>query len=232
MNNLRQTIVIFIIILIFGSGLAIYVWNLMQGKNLAEPPNFDLSAYDDMSAFDEIKDNLFVPVQEVDLPPVEIDEESAGIDEGFILEQGNIYFKKSFYLSTAGETNSLIASFLSDFDGFDGVNVENLEALNRVEVEFPSLDREEIIKELEQNESIQKVTVLEPPVWEIILAEGLYELATIDLLAPYNGVLIKSVFPQNEEYIARISINDLEISETVLDKLELEYSDVLTVVRP
>ncbi|KKQ80785.1 MAG: hypothetical protein UT02_C0002G0010 [Parcubacteria group bacterium GW2011_GWC2_38_7] len=54
MQGTKQTIYTFLLILIFGSGLAIYVWNRIQGRDLSQPPNFDLSAYNKF----ELTDNL------------------------------------------------------------------------------------------------------------------------------------------------------------------------------
>lgn len=239
MNNLKQTIVLFLVILIFGSGLAIYVWNLIHGKNLAEPPQFDLSAYDDMSTFDEIRENLFNTEIPEEVPPEVVIEEVASAD---LLESETIqsqsenenylYFKNSFKLGTVSETNALIVSFLSDFPGFQDAKIDNLEALKNVKVELPALNREEIIESLEKNEQIEKVAVIEPPIWELTLVPGLYQEALVDLLSAYNGVLIKTDFPESGEYIARIDLSELQTEESVLDKMETEYSDVVTFVKP
>lgn len=237
MSKGRETFSLFLIILIFGSGLAIFVWNLMLGKDLSKPPTFDLSAYDDMSSFDEIRENLIEPQmkpEEEVAPPVEIVEdvvEVVDVDK-VELESGKIYFKDSFRLNTAFETTELIASFLEDFDGFEEVVVKNIEAEKVLEIELPALKREELIAELEANEQIEKVAMLEPPVWQVELKTELYEPAVVDMFTPYNGVVINTVFDSKKDFIAEIDLTEVEITDEVLDKLESEYSDVLEIVRP
>jgi len=241
MNKTREAFSLFLIILIFGSGLAIFVWNLMLGKDLSIPPKFDLSAYDDMSAFDEIKENLFTEPAKKDLEnseslsPEEINEAEVALvlEEREQMDLGIIYFKDSFRLNTAVETTNLISSFLDDFPELKELEIENLESKKIIEVELPAINREGLIVDLEENNSqIKKVTMLEPPVWQIELIDEMYEKAVLDMLLPYNGVVVKTVFDSDSEYIAEVDIKELEISEDILDKLENEYSDVITLVRP
>ena len=233
MNKKRETFSLFLIILIFGSGLAIFVWNLMLGKDLSVPPSFDLSVYDDMSSFDKIKESLIEPQakeEEEEAPPVEIVEEVEADKVG--LKNGKIYFKDSFRLNTAFETTELIASFLEDFKGFEDVLVNNIEAEKILEIELPAINREELISQLEENEQIEKVTMLEPPVWQVELKTELYESAVMDMFTPYNGVVINTVFESAKDYIAEIDMSEIDISEEVLEKMEAEYSDVIKIVRP
>lgn len=232
MNKTRETFSLFLIILIFGSGLAIFVWNLMLGKDLSVPPEFDLSAYDDMSSFEEIKENLIEPKSKDEPetpPPVEMAEVEVTDVE---LESGKIYFKDSFRLNTAFETTALISSFLEDFEGLEDVLVDNTEAEKILEIELPALNREVIIAELEENEQIEKVAMLEPPVWQVELKTELYETAVMDMLTPYNGVIVNTVFNTATDYVASLDIKGMKISEDVLTKMEKEYSDVITVIRP
>ena len=233
MNKKREAFSLFLIILIFGSGLAIFVWNLMLGKDLSVPPSFDLSVYDDMSSFDKIKESLIEPQlkeEEAETPPVEIVEDVEADKVG--LKNGKIYFKDSFRLNTAFETTELIASFLEDFKGFEDVLVNNIEAEKVLEIELPAINRAELISQLEENEQIEKVTMLEPPVWQVELKTELYESAVMDMFTPYNGVVINTVFESAKDYIAEIDMSEIDISEEVLEKMEAEYSDVIKIVRP
>jgi len=207
MNKTRETFSLFLIILIFGSGLAIFVWNLMLGKDLSVPPKFDLSAYNDMSGFDRVKESLIesqIKKDEEEAPPVEMVENVVVEVDKVELERNKIYFKDSFRLNTAFETTELITSFLEDFEGFEDSVVNNIEAEKVLEIELPAINREELIFKLEKNEQIEKVAMLEPPVWQVELKTELYEPAVMDMFTPYNGVIINTVLNQQKIILLRL----------------------------
>jgi hypothetical protein len=229
MKSLRETAIIFFIIIVLASGMSIYVWNLIQGKNLAKPPEFDLSIYDELPNLDNVRDYIInsskkalepEPVQVIELP-----------DE-VQLAPGYIYFSSPFRLRSAEETSTLIKSFLSDFPSLAETSIEDLEAKILLEVEIPALEREEHIRQLEESPAIAKVAVLEPPIWQVKLNQGLYSADAAALIQSISSDLrIRNDFVKDGDFIARVKYEPTEEIALVLDRLEKEYSDVVKVIR-
>lgn len=238
MQTTKQTIYNLIIILIFGSGLAIFVWNKIQGRDLSQPPNFDLSAYDDFALTAELEKRANAEInplieklineKKVEATAETIVEEPVGAE----LESGYIYFRDSFRSTSVLETNKLIKSFLKDFPALKDVVVENLEANIKAKIEVPALGREVLLADLKLEPDVLSLEIIEAPIWQIAFKDGKTDIEMTAFFDKYQGVKVQSTEAEVkiENYIARIKISDLNLDQAVIDKLQKEYSDVIKVV--
>lgn len=232
----RQTISTLLIIIIFSSGLAIFIWNKIQGKDLSQPPNFDLSVYDNFELDDELNKLTNDELQKIMAQTPESETEKTveapvEVKESETLEKGYIYFRDSFRANTVEETNDLIKSFLKDFPELLTLPVENFETTNKIKVSIPALSREEILTSIKTENSVLKVEVLEAPIWTIEFKDFL-ETAEIDEFIKKYPELVRQEEAKKiyKDYVARVKIPVLEADSNLLEKLQKEYSDVLEVV--
>jgi len=233
----KQTIFTFLIILVFGSGLSIYVWNKIQGRDLAQPPNFDLSAYNnfelnaeiDKRANEELQKIMAAKAQpDIVQPEVEV-VETQKLETDF--EPGYIYFRNSFGSTSVTETNSLIKSFLKDFPELKDAIIDNFETQLKAKVEIPALGREELLKNIKTEPEVLSVEVVEAPIWQVVFKGGKTEIEITEFFKKFPDIKVQPAAPKItiENYVARIKISDLKLEQAFLDKLQKEYSDVLKV---
>lgn len=221
---MKQTFFIVLIVVILCSAFILYVWNAIHGRNLAEPPEFDLSIYNDPRTVIDFS-ILDKKVEE----PKELKEELPPASEKNKLEAGYLYFKDSFRLQTVAETDSLLNDFLQDFPALKDLAIENLEAQNLVEIELPALDRNELLEQLEELDLVERVAPLEPPVWQVKLTQSMYGANIESLFQKFEGIKIKSEIASDLEYIARLKYAELENVETDLENLKKNFGDVVLV---
>ncbi|MBT5337719.1 hypothetical protein HN858_02025 [Candidatus Falkowbacteria bacterium] len=172
-----DTFIKIFIVVVVTSGLIIYGWNLMHGRNLAKAPQIDLSAYEDGGFYVETWKNDNAEVgeylsslieQEAERLKKEKAAEAIQVEQlQFEIVTGYIYFKDSLGLSNKEQTDKLIKTFLEDFPELKDLSIENF-----------------------QN----------------------------------NKIISDEV-----TYIARVKYSDLENIDEVLEKLKVEYSDVVLV---
>lgn len=234
----RQTIFTFLVILVFGSGLSIYVWNKIQGRDLAQPPNFDLSAYNnfelnaeiDKRANEELQKLMAAKAQPEVVPPEAEVVETQKLEIDF--EPGYIYFRNSFGSTSVTETNSLIKSFLKDFPELKDAMVDNFETQLKAKAEIPALGREELLKNIKAEPDVLNVEVVEAPVWLVMFKVGKTEIEIAEFFKKFPDIKVQPAEAKIiiENYVARIKISDLKLEPILLDKLQKEYSDVLKVV--
>ena len=110
---------------IFVSGLAIYAWRGLHGENLAKPPKFDLSVYQDTTWYDQSMEQVYTkfiqPANEAVLAQVEQKNSSGG--ESPEVKEKFIYFKKSFCDFAGAEALPSINNFLAKFPEMQGREV-------------------------------------------------------------------------------------------------------------
>ncbi|MBU1132346.1 hypothetical protein KKC32_03840 [Patescibacteria group bacterium] len=215
-----------LIIAVFVSGLGIYFFNLAQGKNLADPPQVDLSAYDMAFAkFNEVFQNVSkldaVPDKPTESAPEVIAENNYG--------SGAIYFKNSFRMNTAVETDELIRKFLLEFPESENLSIENLQAKNKIEVEIFLKNMEQTVADLQADEDVVSVINVEDGKWQIEFKEPKYENEVFAFLTGRKSVKLACDFPKNEEYVAKLDYSGISGIETFLEKLKADYSDIVFV---
>jgi len=232
----KETIFTFLAILILASGLSLFVWNRLHGKDLSKPPKFDLSAYENydlpknISAVvnEELENTLNKKAGGEQNNATQIEQPPASTEE---FTQGYIYFKDSFKGENLATTEELINKFLQDFSELKEFPVDDFDKIIKVEVELPALGREELLKALSSDTLINKVDVVEPPIWQIEFKGAGYEKEFVEYLKQYKDLKVKNSSRQTMlGYIAKVALSDIQLKPEMLEKLQKEYSDVVKIV--
>jgi len=243
MSIKKENFFAFLLLLIFASGLAIYVWNRLHGKDLSVPPNFDLSAYNSVNlgqGFDsEIKKQIEVEIQRV----LEARKNNARVEEKVVgaseekkenaspFESGYIYFKDSFRLGDVDKTNALLQSFVSDFPELKLVTIDNFDLFPSIKIEVPALGREQVVEKIKTQEGVSDLIVLEAPLWQINFKTNKSELEIAEFLKDFPEIKMVPLEKRTiEGYVARAAISYLKLEPTFIEKMQKEYSDVLTIM--
>lgn len=237
MKTNKNTFTLILLAVIFGGGILIYSWNYLHGKNLNKAPEFDLALYEDPSWYTDKLSGAFHRLQgnqaQSATEPKEVEAQDLAPSEAVLennLEEGYIYFKNSFRLATAKETNDLIASFLQDFSQLKNLPIENLEALDKIKIELPAMGREKIIEKIKISKLVQGVEADTPPQWIVSLAKPMFRgdaEAWLQAISP--DILLITEFPSGLEYIARADYRGIDKIEDILYKLKNDYSDVALI---
>jgi len=219
---MRNVIGLLILIVVFGSGWIIYGWNRLQGKDLNQAPQFDLSEYDRYSEKFKI---------EVTKAEVKNQEDLTSKQETEIpKESGVIYFKSSFRMPTASETETLIKDLLAEYPELKNLTLENLEAKKAIDIELPIQNREKILGLIEKDKLVESLTAKEAPVWEVKIKEPKYLGEWEPFIKEFGDVKVVSKFSGNMQYIAKMYLpEDRTVLETTLQRLNQNYGDVLEI---
>ena len=149
MNSNYQKFLTIFLLLIFGSGLAIYVFNLLQGRDLSKSPNFDLSVYNQAPKL---------------IPPSTDLVDSSGVEEKpvseFIDNQVRVLFRDSFRADKAVETENRLRNFLADFTELKNKEFQVLGATKQFSVNLLSAKTESLIAELAQKTEVAEAEIL------------------------------------------------------------------------
>lgn len=219
---MRNVIGLLILIVVFGSGWIIYGWNRLQGRDLNQAPQFDLSEYDRYSEKFKIEEIKAESKQsEESVPPEETK---------ISLESGVIYFKSSFRMPTAAETERLIKDLLAEYPELKNLTLENLEAKKIVDIELPIKNREKILGLIEKDKLVESLTAKEAPVWEVAIKELKYLGEWETFMQEFGDVKVVSKFSGNMDYIAKMYLPEERAAlETTLQRLKQNYGDVLEI---
>jgi len=216
-----------------GAGALIWGYNFVQGKNLAKPPVFDLSIYDELRI--PHPDELFRENDNAELNNItntgEADSGKLEVDE-FIYQYNSIYFSKFFRGETPIETNKNLKDFIGDFVWLNQFEVKDLIAKKCFVINVPLENRSEILGQLKSHELVNSV---EPglkgaPEFDLCFIEDNYIQVVNDFLHNFETVDLIGI----EELLDHIAVinfgDDFELLKEKLDKFQLEYSDVVKVV--
>ncbi len=232
-KGIRTSIGLVLLVVVFGSGWIIYIWNKMQGKDLSTPPVVTYSEDEQyFEAFKILEEKEEEKQKESDDKKNSAKETSQAeqVAIGFQLLDDNIYLKNSFRVETAAETENIIREFLIDFPEIKELPIENLEAPKVFLIELPVLNRERIMTSLTRNKEVMALKSKEAPIWELELKTAKYEKEVLEFLKNFKDVKLVTVFPTNLEYIAKINIaGEKEKLADTLANLEKNYADVVTV---
>ncbi len=239
MSTKKENFFAFLLILIFASGLAIFVWNKIQGRDLSKAPNFDLSAYNsidlvndlDPSIKKQISSELARAMKSKDkgenlfADKINVDNNDKGLSSGFI------YFKDSFRLENNTKTTNMIQSFLDDFPELKGAMLENFDVFKTIKIELPALERDKILEEVKAHELVADVLLVKAPVWQINFKLGRNEEEIQNFINNFPDVKMLPIERTIVEgYVARASIKELKLEPAFIEKMQKEYSDVITIL--
>ncbi|MFH0987958.1 MAG: hypothetical protein V1763_01135 [Parcubacteria group bacterium] len=108
-----KSILTLLIIAILISGGAIYLWNLAHGRNLAIPPELNMSSFPSLDQY--VKLGGFFTDNQPATVNATANNNSSFATNNATSTAGYVYFKNSFQMNTPKDTAALIADFLNDF---------------------------------------------------------------------------------------------------------------------
>ena len=223
-------------VVIFGSAALIWVYNLVQGRNLAKPPVFDLSIYSEMRlpSPDEVFKGAWI--EEDQLIEKQLETESVVPNDkadDFVYQFNSLYFTRYFTGKTPDETNKNIKNFVNDFPWLASFEIRDL-AARKCFVVVLTLAPEKRGATLSWLKSEPSVASVEPssngaPEFDLCFKADQYRLMVEEFLIDNNVTLVEPEKPM--EYAAVINLGDGFVKyKTELDLLQKEYSDVVKVV--
>ena len=226
-NITKEKAMLGLVIIVFGSGLGIYVWNLIQGRDLGKSPQFDLSAYDNVPELQAIGEYLDGNKGQNAIVPVVEEEKTVAPT----LSAGYIYFRPSLQGGDYIETKKMVENFLKDFPLLQkmSANVEYLDYMKLLNVQLPDVGQEEIVQQLELDASVASVNNVDGLDYtvEFKKEKKLSEINTF--LATYPAVKLKAPLVEESDYIARLNYGDKLPLSSELGKLKSDYSDIVTI---
>jgi len=220
----KELVLVAILIIVFGSGFAIYFYRVAKTGEWQVRPELDLSMYENPgAALGELKQTII----SIDAPVTEGKE----VVVEPVMEEPGVYFKKDFFTkNTFDELALQMNLFLADFPSLQNIPVRYLSTSKDIEIELPSVGRDKLIKDFENNILIEKIEMVAPPVWKLTFRQEKLAGEVSKFLENFSEVKLKSVLPDNSGYIALIGVTDFVKSQSDLEKLGKEYSDVVKVV--
>jgi len=208
-----------LLVIIFGSGLVLYVWNMAHGKNSAVPPTFDLSAYD--TAMPKIVADPDVAAK--DAPSAEPDKKE------FVLEKNKLYFKKSFRAMTAAGTQKMIADFLKDFPSLKALPFEDFEAKSKIQFSFRPEDKSALLDAMKNAVFVSKYSELPDNQLEVELDEPIYLDELKSVLPRFELMIVLTDFSNSSDYIGKLNYQDAVGKESDLEKIKKDFADLVVV---
>ncbi|MFH0779928.1 MAG: hypothetical protein V1928_03670 [Parcubacteria group bacterium] len=225
--NLFNRILLILIIVVFASGLLIYGWNYMHGRDLSKPPEFKASSFPDLNDYfkmEEVAKNLFGDELNGN------NTLATGNGAGQVAQPKNsyVYFKNSFRLQTAGQTNELIKSFLNDFPELKKSPVENLLSRKIVNIDLPALNKSLLTSKIKRN---KEAALFDEKTGDLQFKQEKYQnevLIFLETISP--EIILKTKFPDESDYIARISCDPKNAAVAPeLENLKNNFRDVAAV---
>lgn len=196
----------------------------MHGKNLAVPPEFSASSFPNLEDYIKLGDFLNVGNQPANNQTANVDSKVAASPDA-----GYIYFKNSFRLDSAAQTDQLVASFLKDFTELKGLPLENLEAKKIVVIDLSVVkNTNTVVAKIKKNAAVKsfdvKTNALE-------FKQEKYQEEVVNFLKIISpDITLKTEFQNNLDYIARLNYTGSKVDLTsVLKKLKDGYGDVVSV---
>jgi hypothetical protein len=228
---------------IFGSAVLIWSYNRIQGRDLSQPPDFDLSAYNelDWATPEEIWPELAQESEPEPDPEAQAEfiekfadkvEEAQTQAPPVVLLPHSIYFSNHFKGQTSQETRGLIENFIQDFAPLSIGQVEDLYGQKCYEVELPVEGREELLAAIELHETIERFEVAEQgaPYFDLCFRQAKYLNDVKAFLTDYPAVIFQAQEVEVGDYVARLIYDPAnEEQKPVVAKLQQEYSDVVFV---
>lgn len=235
----QQTKVIYLIVvlaIICGSGLLIWLFNFFQGNNLSQPPQFDLSEYNDLgwATPSQVFAKLFADKQiKEEAKDKFIEEfEQTYIKKDIEFEQNAVYFQESFKGQTAQETRHLIDNFSQDFPELKNCSYHDLAAQKCYSIKISADDQPTVLASL-QASSVAAVNKIEPSDCNYELCFGIPVYASEAAGYVRNYPLVAFEAPANEDldYIAYLKCeNSNEALSKTFNKLKTDFSDLVKVI--
>lgn len=138
------------VLIIFGSGLLLFGWHALHGRNLGKPPKFDLSKYEDTAWYTESMDQAYAGWLKASAPV----ENGLPVDQtpaAKVAEQetGYVYFRSGFCQLAGAAANDLIKKFLQNYPPLDAADIELLSGADGLQycarVKYAGLEKVELI---------------------------------------------------------------------------------------
>ncbi|MFA6537621.1 MAG: hypothetical protein WCT18_04480 [Patescibacteria group bacterium] len=213
----KETFYKILLLVVFGSGLLIFLWNLAQGRNFAKSPQIDLAQFE-----------FILPEKNEEHPSVVVEPpKEAKTDLFQELPVGYVYFLQKFASSTAKETVEKINGFLEQFVSLDGENLEDLQAQKEFKIKISDPIVRNFVLALLQKESRWQVLPEEPPYWRLIFVEPIYFAEAKDILQKISIYVELIGEPSLVNPIARIK--SINLSDLDRQKLQNDFRDVVIV---
>jgi len=121
LQKTKQTISLFILLVVFGSGFAIWGYNRVHGIDLSQPPEIDMTQFQNIDQILGISEAEFQENYGVQETAV-LDQSGSEIQNP-VLEPG-IYFSNFFRKKTATETTEQIKSILTSYSSLVDLPIE------------------------------------------------------------------------------------------------------------
>lgn len=238
MKHVWEKLALIMLVVVFGSGLLIWGYNKLQGNDLSDPPDFDLSAYDELSwpsvaevgqvFFDDGGDDA--ASSEADL--VAALAEKIRINEAVALEPTAVYFSSYFRGDTWAETQRNIASFLDDFEPLQGATIVDIVADTCFDVHVDLEGRLDTLESLRKDTSIVSVDSVPEhgDIFTVCFDQPYYTSEIDSLFASYDAITVQPRPRPIQEYIAYTSYatDDAALRATV-ELFKKDFSDILLV---
>jgi hypothetical protein len=235
MKKIKSSQLVMVILsIIFGSAILILGYSLIMGKDLTKPPEFDLSAYDELKWGnpEELFRKLLVSEENNSNPGLSekfIEKVSEEINNDYIFETRSIYFSQYFVADTAQKTRANLDNFILDFPELKIYRIVDLLEQKCYSVKMPVESREDIVEKLKADLQIEKIEVAAAPYYEVCFYQAKYD-GEADVFLKNYGLNLDNL-NSIPEYIAYLSFgDDVGKIKELLEKLKLDYSDVILVV--
>jgi hypothetical protein len=237
-NSSSSRYILLFILIVFSAGFLIWGFSYLNGRNLAQPPNFDLSVYDQLG-WPQPEELLPNPGGKEELA-AEVDTESfvetvkedlVKKDEEKFLAQ-SIYFSDFFRGVSDVETNKNITKFLSVFPVLKDYSVTTLGGAFCYTVELPVATRATLKEKLLADPVIAslQVSALGAPKFDLCWKTPVSSEAAQTLVKKYEGVKFIVTETVESKYVAVLTFDSTvpAVSEAIT-KLKSEYSDVVKI---
>jgi hypothetical protein len=225
MNNKFKNLPLLLTAIIFGAAVLIFIYNFLGGKNLAAPPKFDLSAYDQLNW--PTPDWLNSSSEPAAMKPAA--ENSAPAEEKKPLP--GVYFQKYFLGASFLETEKNIRKVLKDFPLLKDAPLIDLVGKSCVIVQIAPEEREAARSSLLKNSTVKSFEAASSgaPNFDLCFAAPKYPAEIEVFLKKYPAV--KFILPPTAEFVAMINTPEIDlVLRATLTRLAREYGDVATVV--
>ncbi len=230
------------VFVVFASGLIIFGYNYILGKDFSKSPQFDLSMYDNVEVVDPAVVDKLMKSMDPQITAILEDKEPEKINQALVdelknkieqaaaLKKQSLYFSTYFQAETPEATKKMIDNFTQDFPILKNAPYEDLAALNCFVVVLPVENRASLVKTLEKQVFDQSFNVLEAPNYSGCFKTPKYYEAIVAILKNYPELKWLTTAP-TIKYSVRLDVSGI-IKEHLeeIKKISTEYADVIKFI--
>ena len=233
----KQEFAIVGLLVIIGAGVAIWGYNFIRGNDLSRPPQFDLSAYNQLqwAKPEEALGKLFgqeetvVASEPVSVKFAQLMAEKIKNEE---LAPG-LYFREFFLGPTPSATKLLIENFLKDFPELQNTAVVDLVEQKCFTVQLIGASQEQVVADLKSKTEL--IASINPKdlagFYDVCFVQPQYEKSAADFLTVYPEVKLV-IAPHAKDYVAFAAWpGDLQNRDEVIRKISASYETLISIVK-